>query len=177
MTETAPELTAEIVVDGAQPTQPVISPDGRWVAYAVAPTGKRGERRLSAIWVAAADASSPPRQLTAGTAADSAPRWAPDPAALFFLSDRTGSAQLHRIRLDGGEAEALTAWRGGVAGPNPLACGQVVAVLAADEPTQEDERRKAERDDAAVWGEQMRWSRLRLLDLATGELRVVDGLG
>jgi dipeptidyl aminopeptidase/acylaminoacyl peptidase len=177
MTETAPDLTAELVVDGAVPAQPVISPDGRWVAYTVAPTGKRGERRLSAIWIAAAGASSPPRQLTAGTAADSAPRWAPDSVALFFVSDRTGSAQLHRIRLDGGEAEALTAWRGGIDGHYPLAGGRVVAVLAADEPTQEDERRKAERDDAVVWGEQVPWSRLRLLDLETGELRVVHGIG
>lgn len=142
MTDSAPELTAELIVDGAVPAQPVISPDGRWVSYAVAPTGKRGEHRLSAIWIAAADASSPPRKLTAGTAADSAPRWAPDSAALFFVSDRTGSAQLHRIRLDGGEAEALTAWRSGIDGHYPLAGGRVVAVLAADEPTQEDERRK-----------------------------------
>jgi dipeptidyl aminopeptidase/acylaminoacyl peptidase len=181
MTDSAPELTAELtaelIVDGAVPAQPVVSPDGRWVAYAVAPTGKRGEHRLSAIWIAAADASSPPRQLTAGTAADSAPRWAPDSAALFFVSDRTGSAQLHRIRLDGGEAEALTAWRSGIDGHYPLAGGRVVAVLAADEPTQEDERRKADRDDAVVWGEQVPWRRLRLLDLETGELRVVDGIG
>ena len=177
MAEGASELTAELVVDGAVPQQPVISPDGRWVAYAVAPTGKRGEHRLSALWIAAADASSPPRKLTAGTAADSAPRWAPDSASLFFLSDRAGSAQLHRIRLDGGEAEALTAWRGGIDGHYPLVGGRVMAVLAADEPTQEDERRRAEHDDAVVWGEQVPWSRLRLLDLATGELQVVDGIG
>src|ERR1022692_1682260 len=133
MTEAVPELTAELIVDGAVPQQPVISPDGRWVAYTVAPVGKRGERRVSALRLAAADASSPPRQLTAGTAADSAPRWAPDPAALFFLSDRTGSAQLHRIRLDGGEAEALTAWRGGINGHYPLACGQGVGGVAPGE--------------------------------------------
>ena len=32
-------LTAELVVDGAVPKQPEISPDGRWVAYVVAPIG------------------------------------------------------------------------------------------------------------------------------------------
>ena len=55
-------LTAELVVDGAVPKQPEISPDGRWVAYVVAPVGRRGERRLSAVWLAAADGSAPPRQ-------------------------------------------------------------------------------------------------------------------
>ena len=40
MSEAAPELAAELVVDGAVPSQPVVSPDGRWVAYVVAPVGR-----------------------------------------------------------------------------------------------------------------------------------------
>jgi hypothetical protein len=50
-------------------------------------------------------------------------------------------------------------------------------VVATDEPTEEDKRRRAERDDAFVRGQQLRCGRLRVLDLATGELRTVDGLG
>jgi dipeptidyl aminopeptidase/acylaminoacyl peptidase len=174
--EDAPELTAELVVDGAVPSQPVISPDGRWVAYVVAAAGRRAEHR-SALWVAAADRGSPPAKLTAGMAADFGPGWAPDSASVFFLSDRTGSPQLHRIRLGGGEAEALTDWHGEICDARALADGRLVAVVATDEPTEEDQRRRAERDDAIVWGEQLRPGRLRLLDLATGELRTVDGLG
>ena len=44
MSEDAPELTAELVVDGVVPSQPVISPDGCWVAYVVAPAGRKTER-------------------------------------------------------------------------------------------------------------------------------------
>ena len=69
MSEDAPELTAELVVDGAVPLHPVISPDGRWVAYAVAPVGMRGRASVCAR------SGSPPltgahrrRKLTAGTA-------------------------------------------------------------------------------------------------------------
>jgi dipeptidyl aminopeptidase/acylaminoacyl peptidase len=177
VSEVAPELTAELVVDGAAPSQPVISPDGRWVAYVVAPVGRGGERFTCALWVAAADGSSPPWKLTAGTAADSDPRWAPDSASVFFLSDRTGSRQLYRVRVGGGEAEVLTDWRGEISDAWPLADGRLVAVVATDEPTEEDERRRAERDDAFVWGQQLQCGRLRVLDLATGELRTVDGLG
>jgi dipeptidyl aminopeptidase/acylaminoacyl peptidase len=173
----APGLTAELIVDGAAPRQPVISPDGRWVVYVVAPVGKRGERRLSALWVTAADGSSAPRKLTAGTANDSGARWAPDSASVYFLSDRTGPVQLHRIRLDGGEAEALTSWRGDIADAYPLADGLLVAVAAADEPDEEDERRRAELDDAVVWGERLPRSRLRLLDVRTGRMHVAGGLG
>jgi len=177
MSEDAPELTAELVVDGAVPSQPVISPDGGWVAYVVAPVGRGGERRRCALWVAAADGSSPPWQLTAGTAADSDPRWAPDSASVFFFSDRTGSRQLYRVRVGGGEAEVLTDWRGEISAARPLADARLVALVATDEPTQEDRRRRAERDDAFVWGQQLRCARLRVLDLVTGELRTVDGLG
>src|SRR6202034_418547 len=177
MGEDAPELTAELVVDGAVPSQPAVSPDGRWVVYAVAPVGRGGEHGLCALWVAAADGSSPPCKLTAGTTADSDPRWAPDSASVFFLSDRTGSRQLYRVRVDGGEGEVLTDWRGEISAAWPLADGRLVSVVATDEPTEEDERRRAERDDAFVWGQQLRCGRLRVLDLATGKLRTVDGLG
>jgi len=177
MSEDTSELTAELVVDGAVPSQPVISPDGCWVAYVVAPVGRRAERRICAIWLAAADGSSPPRKLTSGTAADFGPRWAPDSASVFFLSDRTGSPQLHRIRLGGGEAEALTDWQGEISDARPLADARLVALVATDEPTEEDKRRRAERDDAFVWGQQLRRGRLRLLDLDTGDLHTVHGLG
>jgi dipeptidyl aminopeptidase/acylaminoacyl peptidase len=173
----APELTAELVVDGEVPSQPVISPDGRWVAYVVAPVGRRGEHHRCALWVAAADGSAPPWQLTAGAAADSDPRWGPDSRSVFFLSDRTGSRQLYRVRVDGGEAEVLTDWGGEIADAWPLADPRQVAVVATDEPTEEDERRRAERDDALVWGEQLPCARLRMLDLATGEPRTVGDLG
>jgi dipeptidyl aminopeptidase/acylaminoacyl peptidase len=172
MTEAAPQLTAELVVDGAWPEHPVISPDGRWVAYLVTLIGAR-ERQLSTLWVAPADASSAPLRLTAGTARERVPRWAPDSATVLFISD----GQLHRIHLDGGEAEALTRWRGEIAGHLPLADGQFVAVIAGDEPSAEDERRRAERDDAMVWSEPGPGHRLRLLDLVSRELTVVAGLG
>jgi dipeptidyl aminopeptidase/acylaminoacyl peptidase len=172
MSYSAPTLTAELIVDSAVPRCPVISPDGRWVAYAVAASGVT-EPPLSALWVAAADGSSPPRELTARAARDCVPQWAPDSASLFFGAGR----QLHRIRLDGSPAEVLTTWRGGISDQWPLADGQVVAVVAVDEPTEEDQSRQAERDDAMVWGERVSYGRLRLLDLGTRALRVVDGLG
>ncbi len=161
MSEEMPKLTAELVADGAVPQQPVISPDGRWTAYIVATIGKQAERRRSAIWLAATDGGSPPRKLTAGSAADTGPRWAPDSKSLFFVSDRAGTAQVYRIRLDGGEAEALTGWQGEIAEARPLAGARLAAVVATDEPTEDDRRKKAERDDAVVWAERTPPGRLR----------------
>ena len=95
----------------------------------------------------------------------------------FLLVGSRRLRQLHRIRVGGGEAEVLTDWHGEISDARPLADARLVAVLATDEPTEEDKRRRAERDDAFVWGQQLRPARLRLLDLATGELRTVDDLG
>ncbi|OUC90879.1 S9 family peptidase [Streptosporangium minutum] len=164
------ELTSQLIVDGAVPSDPTLSPDGRWVAYTIASVRRKGEHPSGAIWIAAADGSSPPKQLTAGTAKDSGPRWAPDSTSLFFGSDRMkrGNTQLHRIALDGGEAEALTTWKSGISAYLPLAGGGLVAVVAADEN---------EPDDVKVWGQQVPHGRLRLLDLDTGEFGVMDGLG
>ena len=169
-------LTAELVVDGLAPRAPVVSPDGRWVVYAVAATGRVGEHPVSHLWIAAVDGSAAPQKLTAGTVADWSPRWAPDSKAVFFLSDRAedGTTQLHRIRLAGGDVETLTAWNGGIHGHLPLAAPDLVALLARDEPTDEDRRREKERDDARVWGEHVPLDRIRLLDPRTGGIRTPD---
>lgn len=179
-------LTAEVVVDMAVPMAPAMSPDGRLVAYGVvANSGERGYPR-SSVWVAAADGSTAPRRLTDGSAHDASPRWAPDSASLFFVSDREepGAAQLQRVVLDGSgvdggevdgegiaKAESLTTWNGGISDYHPLADGRTVAMLA------EDERLAADGDDPKVWGRHLPVTRLRLLDLATGVVRTVEGLG
>src|SRR5438045_1008000 len=94
------QLTAEMVVDGLTARQPVISPDGRWVAYIVRPVGQPAGPPRSAIWLAAADASVPPRALTPATAAASAPVWAPDSASVYFLSaDAASSADAGLAQL------------------------------------------------------------------------------
>lgn len=155
------------MVDGCPPSSPVLSPDGRWVAYVVAPVGRTGEDPTSRLWVAAADGSVPPRRLDLPPAHVSCPRWAPDSDSLFFLSDHgaPGAAQLHRVGRTGGAPEELTGLRGGIDGYRPLVDPAAVAVIAADEPAE-----PADPADAWVRG-RPRLSRLRLLDPRTGGTR------
>jgi dipeptidyl aminopeptidase/acylaminoacyl peptidase len=177
MSNSQATLTAEMIVDGLIPSEPQLAPDGKFVAFTVAPVGRRERERQSAIWLAATDGTTPPRRVTAGVVEDRLPRWSPDGAWLYFLSDRDerGKAQLHRLPIAGGEAEALTDWKGGVKEYAPLRDGRV-ALLAPDGASEEDERRERERDDAQVYGERWPRARLRLLDVTTREIRSVAGL-
>jgi dipeptidyl aminopeptidase/acylaminoacyl peptidase len=172
MDRVAPELTAELVVDGRVPSSPVVSADGRWVVYVLAAVGQVGELPVSQLWVAAADGCVPPRQLDLPPAQQSRPQWSPDSESIFFRSQRSGpgTAQLHRVGRAGGPAPALTTWMGGVDGHRPLADPGLVAIIAADEPTERDRGRERDRDDAQVRG-RTRPARLRLLELRTGQIR------
>ena len=48
------------------------------------------------------------RRLTTHEASDDQPRWSSDGRSILFLSTRSGSAQVWRIAVDGGEAEPVT---------------------------------------------------------------------
>ncbi|HSE55137.1 MAG TPA: S9 family peptidase [Nocardioidaceae bacterium] len=63
---------------------PVVSPDGRAVAYVVARVDLEANVYRSAIWLAATDGSTAPRQLTAGEDGDGGPVWSPDGTRLAF---------------------------------------------------------------------------------------------
>lgn len=170
------ELTAEMIVDGVAPSDPQIAPDGRLVAFVVAPVGRLTVQPRSAIWIAPVDGSTAPQQITLGTANDRSPRWSPDGEWLYFLSDRAepGKAQLQRLRLRGGEATVLTTWQPQIEDFVPLPDGRTVALLAVDPPTAEQERRERERDDADVFGANWPFARLRLLDVVTREISTLD---
>jgi len=83
---------------------PRVSPDGSLVAFTVTRVDLDANRYRSAVWLAATDGASPPRQLTSGEHGDSQPRWSPDGRRLAFTSRRsTGSeaATLHVVPVDG----------------------------------------------------------------------------
>ncbi|MGH2551019.1 MAG: hypothetical protein ACRDHN_16625, partial [Thermomicrobiales bacterium] len=170
------ELTAEMVVDIRVPSQPKLSRDGSTVAFVVAPIGRSGDHPLTEIWIAAADGSTPARRFTSGTAHDIAPRWSHDGDWLFFLSDRAnrGVLDLYRVPLHGGESERLTTWATGLDGFQVLPDGRRVIISSSDPKTEDEEKRAKEKNDAQVFGQTWRPSRLRVLNLETKEIEAID---
>lgn len=87
---------------------PQVSPDGSSVLLQVRDTTADGGR--SHLWLLDA-AGGAPRQLTYSPESDkggeSAARWMPDGRSILFIAHRGERAQLHRLSLTGGEAQAL----------------------------------------------------------------------
>ncbi|WIX99591.1 S9 family peptidase [Amycolatopsis mongoliensis] len=173
------ELTAEDVVDRVVPRDPRISPDGRWVVYVTAPVGRAGEYPVSGLWLVPVDGSRPARELIGGAAENRSPRWAADSGSVFFLSDRDerGTAQLYRIRVDGGGLERLTEWVAGVSDHVPLADSVVVIAPDAADQASDPQVRTVLPDAVRRWDTRARPDRLWLLDLSTATLRPLGDLG
>jgi dipeptidyl aminopeptidase/acylaminoacyl peptidase len=88
-------------------SDPRVSPDGSRVAFSVRTTDLEANQGRSDLYLAATDGSWV-RRLTSHEASDTQPRWSPDGRSLYFVSTRSGSAQVWRLPLEGGEAQPVT---------------------------------------------------------------------
>ena len=84
-----------------------VSPDGSKVVYTLRTTDLEANKGRTDLWLVNADGTNS-RQLTSHPEADSDARWAPDGKSIFFISTRSGSSQVWRIQLDGGEPQQVT---------------------------------------------------------------------
>ena len=72
--------------------EPVVSPDGKWVAFSAVDVNLEKNTKTSHLWVIAAGGGDA-KQLTSGPGEDR-PRWSPDGKKLAFVSDRDGTQQI-----------------------------------------------------------------------------------
>lgn len=147
-----------------------LSPDGNAIAFVVDQASKEGEHEQSAIWIVPFDAASrsDARQFTTGIANDRAPRWSPDSRRIAFLSDRSerGKTSVYVMPSDGGEGVRVFDQQGEMAGLGWSPDGRFVAVLFTEPETDEEKKRKEERDDPVLWDQQQKFQRLWVIDPA-----------
>jgi dipeptidyl aminopeptidase/acylaminoacyl peptidase len=87
-------------------SEPRVSPDGKRVVFTVRSTDMEKNKGETSLWLVEMDGSGL-RRLTSFQANDNDPRWSTDGMAIFFLSTRSGTSQVWRIAIDGGEAQQV----------------------------------------------------------------------
>ncbi|CAA9536549.1 MAG: Acylamino-acid-releasing enzyme [uncultured Thermomicrobiales bacterium] len=149
---------------------PRSSPDGSRVAYVVTHLDKEADDYRSAVWLVPIEGGVP-RQLTAGAARDSSPRWSPDGRTLAFVSTRapmvpaapdpsaTGKdgkganttaeppkplPQIWLLPVDGGEPRQLTNRPFGATSPAWSPDGGTVAFLSPTAPEEDSQIHRTE---------------------------------
>lgn len=151
---------------------PVISPDGRQVAFTVRETNWDDNSYETEIWLAGV-AAGEPRKLTNAAKSSQQPAWSPDGHTLAFVSDRDGKRQIYRLSLAGGEAERLTGGTEDVSAFVWAPDGQSLAFTRIDpvaDPMKEREKRWG---DVRIEDEDRRYTHLHVMDLETRETRTL----
>ena len=99
------------VIGGGINTFPVMSPDGRRIAFRKIIDGTNSE-----VFVAGADGSNP-RNLTHDPAFDGWPAWSPDGTRIAFASNRGGNQQIYVMDADGANVTRIVHKEGRATAP------------------------------------------------------------
>lgn len=85
-----------------------VSPDDKWICYAVSSVDSAKDARNTDLWMVSWDGQQN-IQLTYGPDSESSPRWSPDGKYLSFTSSRQGKKnQIWLLDRRGGEARKIT---------------------------------------------------------------------
>jgi dipeptidyl aminopeptidase/acylaminoacyl peptidase len=102
-------FTVEDLVNMERVGSPAMSPDASRVVYTVRSTDMAKNRGHTALWMVDLKAAkAAPRRLSNHSSSSTEPEWSPRGDAIYFLSTRSGSSQVWRQPVAGGEPVQVT---------------------------------------------------------------------
>lgn len=158
----AAALTPEQALKVRRISEVTFSPDSVHLACTVEELPK-GADRARHIWLLDTGTGEF-RQFTTSSKTEHMPRWSPDGRTLAFLSDRVERNQIYTIRLDGGEAIAVTSGKNAVAGFQWSPDGKHFGFLAAEPKSEAEEKKDKDKDDAHVYDREQDLARFWTVD-------------
>ena len=160
----AQTITPEDILSIRELSDIQLSPDGKQVAFVITePAASNTQPRTSNIWTMPVDGSESPRPLIPGLSNIGSPRWSPDGKTLAFLSDRR---QIFLLGAGESTAVQLTSVPGGVEDFEWSPDSKMIAFVARDQPTPDEQEKKAAGYDALEVDRNLKYSRLWIASLS-----------
>src|SRR5580698_1194779 len=168
----------------ARVSSPRISPDGARVAYLVSENVMDKEKdtawkNVTQLWVVpAAGTGTAARQFTRGEKSVSNAAWSPDGKLLAFSMDavdeKDAKPQVWFMYADGGEPWQVTKHKSGVRGFQISPDGKTLLLTATVPPSEDEEKRGKQKDDAVVVDHDFKMSQLWTWNIATNEEKQIS---
>jgi len=120
VSQTKKPLTHETMWLMKRVAAPMISPDGKWVVFSVTDPSYDEKEQSTDLWIAPADGSNKPKQITHSKAGESGYTWSPDSKQIAFATKREGDevAQIYVLKVtEPGEALRVTNLSTGAGAP------------------------------------------------------------
>ncbi|MEO5936535.1 MAG: S9 family peptidase [Terriglobales bacterium] len=154
-----------------------LSPDGSRAVFVVTqPNFDENVMRSNLYLLGASGAAI---QLTNGPRHDEQPRWSSDGKWIAFISDRdvkpakAGKRQVWVISSDGGEAWQLTRGTQTIVAVEWAPDGKHLAVVATEAPSDEEEKRTRDKDDAVIVDHNHKMGRIYLISVPDGKAELL----
>ena len=175
----APPVTLDDILKYKNITEVEVSPDGRRAAVVVAEADHDENTIRTNIHLV--DSNGASFRLTNGPRHDEKLRWSPDGKWIAFISDRqakpekVGKKQVWLISPSGGEAWQLTRERFDVESLAWSPDGRRIAVVATEGLSEDQEKRRKEKDDALVVEQDLKFGRIYLVSVPEGNAELLYG--
>ncbi len=151
---------------------PQLSPDGRFVTYALSHADWKLNRPVWNLWRQELAGGPPIRLIVNDDFHPAFTRWSPDGKSIVFAQ----AGQLYLLPADGGEARPLTKHATGVTYPTWAPDSSAVYFLASDARSADERERARVRDDLYAYDENFQQRHLWKIAVSTGvEQAVTSG--